>query len=175
VSLPTVEDVLGESAPLLIRKIPRAGHWGVATDELPARLSLALTKVFSPGDGDQHSLYLVESDTDLHRIAIGLNSNRDSLFENLDLVGFRPDELQACNIAWTATIGTTKCSAANNRHQDITAMSQQLEALCKAAMTAGRICGRLTKGKMKTIVESHQDFGCYAIDAKSTQCKCEAA
>jgi hypothetical protein len=173
VALPTVEDRLGVQPPVFVRKLVRQSHWGVPEDDLPARVANAVREVFRSDPGRAFSVYVLEGDDDLHRVALGLNANRDSLTEALDLVGFSRQELAACGIKPVQSAGETKCSGANRRHFDVFASELQLAELCGSAMQAGRTVGRLKKSDMRPIVEKATQDGCRAAVADSEHCVCD--
>jgi hypothetical protein len=92
---PKAEEILGVPPPVFVRKLVRASHWGGPEDQLQQRVSIAVGEVFRSDGSGTFSVYLVERDVDLHRVAIGMNGNRDSLMERLDLVAFSRQEMDA--------------------------------------------------------------------------------
>jgi hypothetical protein len=159
VALPTVTDTLGVPPPAFLRKLRRKSHWGAANDPLDDRVDIAVREVFLT-EAAPYSVYLIRSDQDLCRVAIGLNGNRDSLAEVLDVVAFRPSELQAVGITFQQTPGHTRCRFANLLHHDLTATETQLRHLCRTTMQQGRNAGRFSKGTMKEIVILAQKEQC---------------
>jgi hypothetical protein len=109
----------------------------------------------------------------LYRIAVGLNGNRSSLTENLDLVAFARQEIEVCGIAVAQSLGETKCIGANRCHFDFVATEEQLTQLCENAMAGGRIAARLGRGEMGSIVERTRADGCRAVVEDSPHCVCE--
>src|SRR5436190_7582616 len=99
---------------------------------MPARLAVAVQKIFQEDIYFPHiSFYLVTSDDDLRRVAIGLNANRGSLTEVFDMLAFLPDEFQAAGLSLRVTPGTTLCKFANLRHHELEAADlHQVEDLC---------------------------------------------
>lgn len=174
VPLPSIQAILGIPGPAFVRKLTRKSHWGDASDPIEERLASALEDVFSSSEGPEYSLYQVATETDLRRVAIGMNSGRDSLTENVDLVAFLPEDLSACGITATNVIeNATNCHHANRLHFNIHATREQLTGLCMNAMASERLAGRLSKGTMKCVVNAAEVDGCLAIDPASTQCDCD--
>jgi hypothetical protein len=173
VALPTIQERLGVQSPLFVRKLSRQSHWGDPGDELSGRVAMAVREVFRSEPGETFSVYLLEKDEDLHRVALGLNANRSSLTETLALVGFFKHELEFCGISLVLSLGDTRCSGANRRHFDFSATAEQLTALCHNAMQAGRNAGRLNKPHMRPIIEKAGQNGCRAVVADSERCVCD--
>jgi len=173
VALPTVRDRLGVKTPVFVRKLVKPSHWGAPTDDLSARVKLAVQEVFRFEPGEAFSVYLLEKDEDLHRVALGLNGNRDSLTETLVLVGFYEQELASCGISLVPSRGATKCSGANRRHFDFSADEQQLTKLCSDAIQAGRGSGRLSKSHMRPIIDRANQDRCRAVVTDSEHCVCD--
>ena len=73
---PKAEEILGVPPPVFIRKLVRASHWGDPEDQLLHRVSMAVGEVFRSDRSGTFSVYLVERDVDLHRVAIGMNANQ---------------------------------------------------------------------------------------------------
>lgn len=173
-ALPGVESSLGIAPPAFVRKLTRKSHWGIAGDPLDERLNDAVEKVF-PEESGVFSVYRVDSDVDLRRIALAFNANRSSYTERLDLVAFTPDELQRCQVPAEGVpeLGT-RCDHANRRHCHISAMANQLRHLCELAMTAGRCAASLTTATMRDVVKAADQDGCRIVAADSTiECACQ--
>ena len=170
-ALPTVTGTLGIPAPVFLRKLRRKSHWGAADDPIDERAVIAVREVFLTERGNTYSVYLIRTDEDLRRVAIGLNGNRDSLTEVLDLVAFLPNELQAVGISFQATPGDTRCRFANLLHHDLKATEPQLLALCRTTMVRGRNAGRLSTGTMREVVTSAQGEQCLAALDLSPECQ----
>jgi len=170
---PKAEEILGVPPPVFVRKLVRASHWGDSDDEIQQRVNIAVSDVFRSDGSGSFSVYLVERDLDLHRVAIGMNANRDSLMERLALVAFSQQEVDSCGIVATELLGETKCLHANRRHFDLSATESQLGKLCRTAMEAGRPAGRLNKRHLRPIVEQAEEDGCRAAVNGSEHCACD--
>ncbi len=172
-AIPTVENILGISAPVLVRKINRARHWDNTNSSLDDKLEY-VDDVFLPDEHDTYSLYLVKSDVDLHRVAIGFNSLRGSLFEDLHLLGFKIDEIEQSDMVWSLhRDDATLCFGANKLHVNVVASRDSVRLLCRLALQASRERGRLNKGKMKTLARLVGDHGCRAVEKTSNSCECD--
>ncbi len=172
-AVPTIAHTLGVSPPVFLRKLDRKRDWGVETDPLDARLAAVVQRVFLEDQFFPNiSFYLVQSDDDLRRVALAFNGNRDSLTEILDLVAFLPAEFQAAGLVPHRTPGNTLCHFANLTHHDLpdTTTAQELEALCRQAMTAGRIAARCTGGMMKDVVKLAEAEQCLVAVNPSPGC-----
>lgn len=172
--LVTVQEIVGVTPPVYIRKLPKKSCWGHADDALAARLPAAVDDGFKEGDDARYSVFLVENDDDLHRVLLGLNSTRQKLTERIPVVAFLPDELQSFGITMERTDGKTLCLHANQLHFDIIAQRDHLTALCEQAMSASRSAANVTKNQLKALVEPLGLFGCHAV-GKSSSCQCEAS
>ena len=147
---PTIAATLKVSAPSFIRKLRRATDWEQAGDDDAAKALAATNQVFGNSVEPEISIYLVKTDEDFRRVAIGMNANRDSLTESINFLAFSQDELTAAGIAKPAqTPGDLKCDYANALHFDKSATAAQLEQLCTNLMARRRAAARCTKGAMK--------------------------
>lgn len=165
-ALPTVAGTLGVAGPVYIRKLRRRGDWGYADDaNQPQRVRDAVDKVFFSTTNPHVSLYLIESDDDLRRVALGLNAGRDSLKEAICFVALLPDELSQCGISAMPTPGTLTCPAANRLHHDTTPTVEQLTQLCDLAMKNGRDVGHCSKGMMNDVIDRAKSEKCLLVDA----------
>ena len=146
---PTIADTLKIAPPVFIRKLGRPNHWGQPGDPLPERVKAAVQQVFRNQPQPEISIYLIATDDDLRRVAIGLNAGRSSLKEDIAFVAFTSAELQVASITLPAkTPGALKCDYANSLHHDMTATDAQLEKLCTDLMNSGRQAARCGKGVM---------------------------
>ncbi|MEX1039338.1 MAG: hypothetical protein WDZ51_01825 [Pirellulaceae bacterium] len=158
-----------------LRKLNRRSDWGISGDPRDGRVAHAAERVFETDPTSKYSLYRVRSSVELQRVAVGLNGNRHSLVENLDLISFTPDELSTCGIVLTETAGETRCLAANRLHVDVEASKDQLTRLCRLAMDAGRSSARVSKSIMRGVASELTTFGCHATtDAADHPCGCES-
>ena len=97
----------------------------------------AVRNVFRNQTEPDISIYLIHSDEELRRVAVGMNANRDSLHEALAFAVFLPNELAQFGIQLTSTPGDLRCEFANHLHYDAIATDQQLEDLCRGVMRQG--------------------------------------
>jgi hypothetical protein len=154
---------LSVPAPVFIRKLRRRSDWGQPTDEQNQRVKDAVDKLFRSQQESEISVYLVSTDEDLRRIALGLNAGRGSLREAVPLIAFLPAELEKLNIQVNQTAGNLPCSHANRLHRDIIATDDQLTELCQTAMNSGRIAGNCSPGMMKEIVDLATKENCRTV------------
>lgn len=173
-ALPSVQTHLGVAPPAFVRKLTRKSHWGIAADSLERRIEEAAERVF-PEHGGVFSVFQVDSDVDLRRVALAFNANRSSNTERLDLIAFTLDELRQCQIPLESFPESgTHCDHANRRHCHISAQADQLRRLCELAMVAGRSAASLTTTTMRDVVKAARDDGCRIVTADSTvQCVCQ--
>ena len=167
-AVPSISGVLQVAAPVFVRKLGRRGHWGESADaDQPARLRDAVEKVFLTPREQAISVYLVNTDDDLRRVALGMNAGRGSLKEAVPFVAFLPTEVRAAGIVMRQTPGDLPCDHANRIHYDWVATDAQLAALCEAAMNAGREAGNCSQGMMKDAVEKAGQERCRAATGGS--------
>jgi hypothetical protein len=170
----SVEHVFGLPTPFYVRKLARKSHWAIDTDDEATRIASVVSNVFSEVDADDDwndlSFYVVNQDSDLHKIAIGLNSNRSSLREQLDLVAFTADELAACDLVPVSTLGSTACGCTNRLHVDIRVTTETLSNLCRSVFSNSRKSGRLKKNPMQAIIDSLTASNCDAIVGPDPAC-----
>ena len=146
---PTIAAVLKVQAPVFIRKLRRASDWEQPGDDTEEKARAAVQKIFRNQAETEISIYLVKTDDDLRRVAIGMNANRDRLNEVIAFLAFNQTELTAAGIGNLAqTPGDLKCDYANTLHFDMTASDAQLEKLCTELLEAKREAARCTKGTM---------------------------
>ena len=79
--LPTVAGTLQVPTPAYVRKLRRRSDWGEPTDDQGQRIKDAVEKLFRSQAELEISIYLVNNDEDLRRVALGMNAGRDSLKE----------------------------------------------------------------------------------------------
>ena len=148
-ALPSISGTLQSVAPVFVRKLRRRGDWGDEADDLTTRAINAVNKVFRTPPEPVISVYLVNCDEDLRRVALGINAGRDSLTEPVPFVAFPVAELYAVGIEIRETLGILPCAFANRLHRDLVATDEQLEKMCEAAMRNGRMVGNCSSGMMK--------------------------
>lgn len=152
-ALPTILSVLKVPPPVFIRKLGRCGHWGAEDDDIVTRSNEVALKIFR-GAGDLGiSMYRVNTDDDLRRVVLGLNTARGSLTENVPLVGFAVAELNALHIEARLAPGNLPCPHANSLHYDLVAADEQLADLCRSAMEKGRVASNCSQGMMKDVLD----------------------
>lgn len=155
--------------PFYVRKIDRSGWWsetgGLSEREIAG-------KVFPPEEDGAVSVFRVENEVDLRRVAIGLNSRRSSLHEELVLLPIRPDELK--EIPLRKTLGDTLCLHANNCHYDAVFGDEGAAvALVRALRARGRSVRKLKSKEMKSHSEEAERDGCRATSSVRPQCVCQ--
>lgn len=162
-ALPTVAGALQVPTPAYVRKLRRRSDWGELTDDPAQRVKDAVEKLFRSQSEPDISVYLVNTDEDLRRVALGLNAGRDSLKEAVPFVAFLPAELQECEIQATQTPGSLPCAHANGLHHDIVATDEQLARLCEIAMKSGRVAGNCSQGIMKDVMAEAAKENCRTV------------
>jgi hypothetical protein len=147
--------------------------WG--SDETPPdqRVSDIIDVVFNRKTYP-YSVYLVQSDEELHRVIIGMNGGRESLTAESHFVAIHAHELESSGIRidHTPGEGVTSCRFANSLHHDLPAENDQLKALCLSLIAAGRKAATFTKGRTRVIVPEAEAIGCLAVP-ESTSCSVE--
>ena len=167
---PTVAGTLKVQAPVFIRKLRRGNDWGQPGDPMPERVELAVQQIFRNQPEAEISIYVVSSDDDLCRIAIGINAGRDSLSESMTFLVFTKSELDAAGISAPAkTPGNLKCDYANALHFDMTATDAEIIQFCANLMAAGRAAARCTEGAMKAASKLAIAENCKSVP-NITQC-----
>jgi len=158
--------------PVFVRKVPKRRHWrgkdGMSVEE---RVRHAAAEVFR-NDGGRVSVFRVENADDLHRVAIGLNSGRSSLTEQLDILGITPEDIEACDLAMERTPGDTKCLHANERHYDIMHDDDAIERLVRRLIDQDRRDHRYKK-QMNGAAQAARDIGCRATETTQPRCQCQ--
>jgi len=117
------------------------------------------------------SFYRADSIIELAQMAIGLNSNRGSLKEQIDFVPFSEEELTGLELV--QTLGETNCYAANKLHFDVVAKIQSLSDLCKVAMQNNRMAVRLSRNWLEKKLDEPRLSNCYAITKIADKCTCD--
>ncbi|MCC5786070.1 MAG: hypothetical protein JJU33_05155 [Phycisphaerales bacterium] len=158
--------------PIFVRKVSRRRHWrgedGMTLDE---RIHHAAAEVFTNDDG-RVSVFKVENADDFYRVAIGLNSGRGSLKEQLEILGITPGDIEASGLALEQTPGDTDCLHANARHYDIIHDDAAIERLVRRLVDQGRLDHRYKK-QMERAAQSALAIGCRATESTLPQCQCE--
>lgn len=159
---PTIQGALKVQGPVFIRKLARASHWGQPDKPIDERVKNAVKNVFRNQEEPEISIYRVNSDEELRRVAVGLNANRSSLNEALAFAVLLPEELVQHGIQVRQTPGDLRCEFANRLHFDATATDDQLRNLCRALMTADRTEGRCPSSVMRDAAQAAIAEGCAA-------------
>lgn len=163
-ALPTVMGNLRVPAPVYVRKLRRRSDWGDPTDDEPTqRVRDAFEKMFRLQAEQDISIYLVNTDEDLRRVALGMNAGRDSLKEAIPFVAFLPAEFESLDIRAMQTSGGLPCTHANRLHHDIVATDDQLIRLCEMAMKSGRVAGNCSRGEMKEVIDRATEEHCLTV------------
>lgn len=158
--------------PFFIRKVDRSGHWRLDdTISLDERIDTAADEVF-PNENGRVSVFKVETADDLCRIAIGINSGRSRLHEELRLLCFKPEELNAARIRLEASLGDTSCYYANSCHYDIFHQDRAIRDLIGALFSADRELSKLKKKAMLCAEEYAESIGCRAANTDLAECLC---
>jgi hypothetical protein len=162
--------------PALVRKVDRAGHWRETTDDGSDAKTTSANHVFPRDDDGTVSVYLAHNSTDLERIAIGLNSRRSSLTEEIRLLVFTQAEVEAAGLTLVVSNGDTRCAHVNTLHRGIAHQSESIQSLVDALMAARRDPIRLKKSQMLAAVAAASQIGCRAVVQleTTTSCQCES-
>lgn len=151
--------------PCFVRKVDRSGHWKDA--------ATIQEKVFRPEPEDNTiSIYLINSASDLARVAVALNANRSSKTEPIFLVAITGDELTDIVVRHTA--GMTLGKWANHLHHDlVVADNSRLAELSQTLLAAGRKPRKFTKKDMHEALNTSTNDGCRAANEDSDSCACD--
>lgn len=159
--------------PIYVRKVSRRRHWrgeeGETSDE---RVRRAAAEVFT-NDGGRVSVFKVENADDLRRVAIGLNSGRSSLTEQLDILGITQEDITVSGLDLERTVGSTACLHANARHYDIIHNDAAIERLVRRLVEQDRHDIRYNKKQMARAAEAAATIGCQATNPRSHRCECQ--
>jgi hypothetical protein len=154
--------------PVFIRSIARARVWTQALQT--KQPSDAAELLYEPDDNV--SLWRVQDDEELRRVALAINESRDSLRETLDLLPILPAELQDVGIDWDAELGETACPTAARLHFSAEINSEARLRLLQRLIEANRELLRCTGGKMRLAVELSAKDGCFTAVPESVECAC---
>ncbi len=169
----SIKDAWDLQPPCFIRKVERPGHW-VGSENSPSdRVTKIREDVFPQGSDKSLSVYMVEDDRDLRRVAVALNANRASLTQVIVVLAIAQSEIDGFSLH--SSRGRTKCTRANKLHRDLSGYDvNRLNNLIKTMLKAGRKPKRFTKPKMHTAVKESGQEGCHAIELQSAVCECES-
>lgn len=157
---------------VLVRKLARKRHWGSSDQPAEQRSAEVLSNVFL-NDDKPYSLYRVNSESELDRVALALNAGRSSLSEECFFAFFTEAELQAASISLTQSAGQTPCRHANHLHFDADAVEAQLLSLISQALISGRDLVRRNRNQMKQVAELAMKDQCLAAVPDSPECKAD--
>ena len=162
--LPTITGNLKVPAPTFIRKLRRASDWGQSDEPINDRVASAVAKVFRNQLEPEISVYLVTTDDDLRRVAIGYNAGRKgSLHEMIAFLPILKSELEQQGIQITKKPANLKCDYANQLHYDLIASDNQLDALCRSLMNSNRDVGRCSESTMRAAEQRAADEKCKSV------------
>jgi len=153
--------------PLFLRRVARPTPWKQAllTGEL-ANVTGYLIE-----EGGKVSLWQVQNDLDLRRVAIAVNESRESFTEMIDFLPILPDELTAVGATYEQTRGDTECPAAAQLHYDAAIDEERGSRIIAMLVRTGRELARCTRGQMAQAERDSIADGCFAV-SDSTSCKC---
>lgn len=150
--------------PCFVRKVDAKFHWQDA--------ATIQEEVFRPLDNGTISIYSVQTEKDLIRVAIALNANRSNITEPIFLAAITPHELSNFTIRHSS--GQTLCNWANSLHRDIVAKNYTaIASLAHNLMAANRQLKKFTKPNMRKALAFTSNQGCHAADPQSNGCVCE--
>lgn len=163
-SAPTITDTLKVQSPTFIRKLGRPSHWGHAGVPFLERVQLAVNKVFRNQLEPEISVYLVSTDDDLRRVAVGYNAGRrGSLHETIAFLPILKPEIENLGIQISKTPANLNCDYANQLHYDLLATDLQLEQLCTNLINANRLAAKCSESSMKKAVELTREEKCKSV------------
>jgi len=159
-----------QSVPVFIRKVAKPADWSKARQLNDA--SLVADYLRDPTG--QVSLWRVNNDLELRRVAIALNEGRDSLHERLLLLPILPAELESVGIDYMQNEGATECRAVVDLHYEAAIDDAKRQNLLTCLLQKERDLGRCTESEMKTVEQISIDEGCFAAVHDSSLCGCGA-
>lgn len=164
----------GVSGRCYLRKVDRGGDWGEGSS-LESRIELIIEKVF---DNLQEgvSVYMAESSNDVRRIAIAINSTRESPREKIRLLALSELDLEGFDLM--PTPGDTSCNRADVLHRDIqVSHREEFCRLVERLLGEGRKPKNFSQNKMAFALELAEKEGCEALpgaeDDRDCLCRSE--
>ena len=153
--------------PIFLRRVARPTPWKQAllTGEI-ANVTGYLIE-----EGGKVSLWQVQNDLDLRRVAIAVNESRESFTEKIEFLPILPDELTAVGATCEQTRGETECAAAAQLHYDATIDGEKGHRIIAQLVGTGRELARCTRGQMALAYQESLEDGCFAV-SDSTTCRC---
>src|SRR5687767_4792735 len=101
---------------VFVRTVARGSLWAEAKQAANPQIA----EDYLIEEDQQVSLWSVNGDDDLRRVAIAINESRDSPRETIDFLTILPDELSRAGLPIVPTPGETSCPAAAALHFDAT-------------------------------------------------------
>ncbi len=166
----TVLNATGSREPFFLRKIARPTPWVQAL----ASGDPSSVRAFLLEPDGKVSLWLVQNDVALRRVAIAVNEGRDSLQERITFLPILPIELESVGIKLAQTPGETNCEAARVLHFDASISEDASSQMVQMVLRAKRSVGTCTRGQMTKAIDDAQNDGCFAVVEDSLACRCGA-
>lgn len=160
----SIEAAWGIAGPCFVRKVDRGGHWKDAT--VIAQQVLCLDP-----RSDSVSVFQVESDGDLSRVAVALNAARARPKDEIRLVAVLPSELNGISILKTG--GQTPCFRVNGLHRDLVPDNAKAIADLASQLFAARTPKKFKTSHMEEAIAEAESDGCRAAVPNSQACVCD--
>jgi hypothetical protein len=157
-----------QSRPVFLRKVRRPTPWIEAVEN---QESSSVQDYLYESDG-KVSLWRVQDDLDLLRVAIAANEGRSSFHEMIDFLPILPAELAEAGIVSAQTAGETNCPTAARLHYDAEISLEGSRNIIVTLLKARRLLLRCTTGEMNTAERRALEDGCFAVSEESESCKC---
>lgn len=159
--------------PAYVRMVARPSVWKKAKDEGDIA---AATSLFIDDRHDSTSLYYVKNNTDLRRVAVGLNAirspDRPSKPQRAIFLPVLTRDLKTAGIAPSKTQGGTRCEFANSVHFDIELTQEDAERLIQPMLRRSVPLARYNPTKMRSAIEKSKTDGCPAVTDREESCEC---
>lgn len=156
--------------PVYIHKIDRNSYW-VCEDGIEQGVENALNNIFNSHDFI-YSLWLINSEQDLHCVAATLNANRASPKEEIPFIWMTQGDLDQVGVV-PIQLDEGKCLYAQKLHFNVTLEPNQAKELCYLLMNKIKKASKCTKSEMKLVVEAQKTRGCKAYENHPEVCDCE--
>jgi hypothetical protein len=156
------------NAPWLLRRIARPTPW---KDALASGDTAPVKNYLQDSEG-KVSLWRIENDLDLRRVAIAINESRDSFREKLEFLPILPAELTRLGVPFQNTPGETACPTAARLHYDADIDEDRGSKLIGHLLQSGRELLRCSRGQMNVALSEAENDGCFAVSETSKSCKC---
>lgn len=162
-----VQALGGNHQPLFIRKITRRKNW---TEPVERQDSATAASVFND-EQNLTSIWRVETDRDLRRVALALNEGRSSRHEEIFLIPIAPKVLDDAGLKPIPTPGESNCPEAKKLHFEVAMNLDERKTLAQLLMAAGTRSVRLTKPEMRAAEQVSAQEGCLAAVIDSPSCR----